>query len=362
MRRRNPDKDLRCRERAFAGGGGSREEDQYLRELGRRGLLWVTFVAVSSSVGSLRLHEAGINPRGHGYKKRILREWRGGRLRCLRKGNNMRAVLEDWRDRYGARSRVLELREAEEVLTPEERGWRYRDEWRAHARSKIREGKKSGQIGWNPDEGERALERAAAGGDPHAQRRFLERLTRTGELPSLDDPVYMRLLIPGFAPHPSGEGIMETEEVSVSFTAANAMEFVDIGTPILEDLKAHARIRWGAPDRIMVSLEVLDRAGHWHIAEGPRVMNEKGTAHSTLYMFGKIDPNELLWSARESWTAAVATSQRGEPEEAGCTCEVPDAVTCGNCERSWCERCDPTPGPLCHFCHGRGDTDAELYL
>jgi len=40
---------------------------------------------------------------------------------------------------------------------------------------------------------------------------------------------------------------------------------------------------------------------------------------------------------------------------------IPDKKTCGNCERSWCERCDSTPGPLCHFCHGRGHSEAELY-
>jgi hypothetical protein len=35
-------------------------------------------------------------------------------------------------------------------------------------------------------------------------------------------------------------------------------------------------------------------------------------------------------------------------------------VTCGNCERSWCERCDPTHGPLCHYCHGRGWSTSPL--
>jgi hypothetical protein len=35
-------------------------------------------------------------------------------------------------------------------------------------------------------------------------------------------------------------------------------------------------------------------------------------------------------------------------------------VTCGNCERSWCEGCDPAPAALCHFCHGRGHSIAEV--
>jgi hypothetical protein len=29
-------------------------------------------------------------------------------------------------------------------------------------------------------------------------------------------------------------------------------------------------------------------------------------------------------------------------------------VTCGNCGREWCERCDPAPAALCPWCHGRG--------
>jgi len=35
-------------------------------------------------------------------------------------------------------------------------------------------------------------------------------------------------------------------------------------------------------------------------------------------------------------------------------------VTCGNCEHSWCEKCDPAPAALCHWCHGRGHSIAPL--
>ena len=35
-------------------------------------------------------------------------------------------------------------------------------------------------------------------------------------------------------------------------------------------------------------------------------------------------------------------------------------VTCGNCDRSWCEYCDPAPSALCHWCHGRGHSDAVI--
>jgi len=39
---------------------------------------------------------------------------------------------------------------------------------------------------------------------------------------------------------------------------------------------------------------------------------------------------------------------------------APDKTTCARCGRSWCERCDPSPGPLCHYCHGRGWSKAPL--
>lgn len=41
-------------------------------------------------------------------------------------------------------------------------------------------------------------------------------------------------------------------------------------------------------------------------------------------------------------------------------CSDPERVTCGNCERSWCERCDPAPSALCPWCNGRGYSTAQL--
>jgi hypothetical protein len=38
----------------------------------------------------------------------------------------------------------------------------------------------------------------------------------------------------------------------------------------------------------------------------------------------------------------------------------PERVTCGICHLSWCERCDPAPAALCHWCHGRGYSEAAL--
>lgn len=38
----------------------------------------------------------------------------------------------------------------------------------------------------------------------------------------------------------------------------------------------------------------------------------------------------------------------------------PLTATCGSCGRSWCERCDPTPSPLCHYCNGMGYSNAPV--
>lgn len=35
-------------------------------------------------------------------------------------------------------------------------------------------------------------------------------------------------------------------------------------------------------------------------------------------------------------------------------------VTCGNCGKSWDESRDPAPAALCHWCHGRGHSTAEV--
>lgn len=35
-------------------------------------------------------------------------------------------------------------------------------------------------------------------------------------------------------------------------------------------------------------------------------------------------------------------------------------TTCGNCGHAWCGVCDPAPSALCHWCHGRGWSDAEM--
>jgi len=38
----------------------------------------------------------------------------------------------------------------------------------------------------------------------------------------------------------------------------------------------------------------------------------------------------------------------------------PAEVTCGQCGRSWCERCDPAPSAMCHWCNGYGHSEAPI--
>lgn len=38
----------------------------------------------------------------------------------------------------------------------------------------------------------------------------------------------------------------------------------------------------------------------------------------------------------------------------------PEQATCGNCNRSWCFKCDPCPSAMCHWCNGRGYSTAPL--
>jgi hypothetical protein len=39
---------------------------------------------------------------------------------------------------------------------------------------------------------------------------------------------------------------------------------------------------------------------------------------------------------------------------------TPEEATCGACGLSWCNRCDPAPSAMCHYCHGLGYSTAPL--
>lgn len=45
--------------------------------------------------------------------------------------------------------------------------------------------------------------------------------------------------------------------------------------------------------------------------------------------------------------------------DGACNCEDHRA-TCGGCNRSWCDLCDPAPSALCHYCNGTGKSSAPL--
>ena len=69
-----------------------------------------------------------------------------------------------------------------------------------------------------------------------------------------------------------------------------------------------------------------------------------------------------LWSvivaAEDPYVRVVAAELASELLANHDACHA--RVTCGGCARAWCERCDPAPSALCHWCHGRGWSDAEL--
>jgi len=49
---------------------------------------------------------------------------------------------------------------------------------------------------------------------------------------------------------------------------------------------------------------------------------------------------------------------RETPLTGACDHGAAGVVTCGGCGRRWCEGCDPAPSALCHYCHGRGYSEA----
>lgn len=62
-----------------------------------------------------------------------------------------------------------------------------------------------------------------------------------------------------------------------------------------------------------------------------------------------------------SWSQYGNADDSAMPErDTADTCKSPATVTCGICDRSWCERCDPAPAALCHYCHGLGYSTAAI--
>ena len=62
---------------------------------------------------------------------------------------------------------------------------------------------------------------------------------------------------------------------------------------------------------------------------------------------------------------AIAVALGVAPHDCGLLDEMdhpipPLVAECGTCGAQWCDRCDPTHGPLCPTCHGRGYSTAEI--
>jgi hypothetical protein len=129
-------------------------------ELGRHGKLWASLVSGYYQTSMVRLHDEKDSPKGSAHTDWIFLEFTSGPgvrgdsvaldLASMRQGSPLRSILEGLRAEYGARSRALELREAEEDL--EHRTWRTGNEWASHARAVAREGRAKKIVGWNPHE------------------------------------------------------------------------------------------------------------------------------------------------------------------------------------------------------------------
>ncbi|MHC4429387.1 MAG: hypothetical protein ACYS0D_12425, partial [Planctomycetota bacterium] len=162
-------------------------------ELGRHGKLWATSISGYDFTSSIRLHDEKDNPKGAAASDWILWSESSGEgsrghatfdIKTFNKGrSSMRGYLEEMRSRYGARSRLLELRESEEDLPVHQRSGRTPDEWVSFARKRGQEGRREKAVGWNPgDESMRRAHRRAALGDPHSEAQVLRSRLRANTL------------------------------------------------------------------------------------------------------------------------------------------------------------------------------------
>lgn len=98
----------------------------------------------------------------------------------------------------------------------------------------------------------------------------------------------------------------------------------------------------------------------------------------TVYLFAEDDDNTRKWNVAE-WlddsTVQGWEITEGHPEGCpGCarndgmkskpaTCNHASdyaETVCLTCGAHWCGECDPAPSALCHYCHGRGYSTAEI--
>lgn len=184
--RRNADVELRDLERRWLATKDRSDLDQYLRALGRAGRLWATTVGAPHSSVIVRLHDTGSKPRRAGRSVLLeIQRYEGKRFDLMDMGprGSLRHLLEDLRTRYGARSRILELREEWERNKSKSDT---NAQWIAMVRPHASEKRKAAEVGWNPrrnDDSEvRELERQHQAGDMAASRRLASAYERLGRL------------------------------------------------------------------------------------------------------------------------------------------------------------------------------------
>lgn len=66
----------------------------------------------------------------------------------------------------------------------------------------------------------------------------------------------------------------------------------------------------------------------------------------------------VVTSANSPYLRVVAAELAAELLATHAECHA--RTTCGACGNAWCERCDPAPSSLCHWCHGRGSSTAAM--
>jgi hypothetical protein len=126
------------------------------------------------------------------------------------------------------------------------------------------------------------------------------------------------------------------------------------------------------PCRFDVEEAAYYLAAHWH---GGQSSNLYSALSTSPFRPGPCDaelPDDpededceryastLLYLAGDAWIGAgcprhacPGTDDDDRPLE-------PLRADCGRCGAAWCDRCDPTPSALCHYCHGRGHSTAEI--
>lgn len=107
-----------------------------------------------------------------------------------------------------------------------------------------------------------------------------------------------------------------------------------------DDKETAQRLATGELIRVGVILKDIDTGRHLASLWGVIVENGSGD---------QVGDGYVRVVAAELAAELLATHQ-----------ECHARTTCGNCGKAWCSVCDPAPSALCHWCHGRGESTAEM--